>query len=70
MITTSWADVHHLQAHQKATVACIHGNPWLGDILAGQSRTVRGCVVLTAGGLDDAWKNTKGILKSLKPKAR
>ena len=66
VITTSWTQVHHLQANQKATFACIHGNPWLGDIPAGESRTVHGCVVLTAGSPDAAWKNTRAVLASLK----
>ena len=66
VITTSWTEVHHLQANQKATFACIHGNPWLGDIKAGEARTVHGCVVLTAGSLEAAWKNTRAVLASLK----
>ena len=68
VITTSGTRVHHLQANQKATFACIHGNPWLGDIPAGESRTVHGCVVLTAGPLEAAWKNTRAVLASLKKK--
>jgi hypothetical protein len=66
VITTSWTQVHHLQANQKATFACVHGNPWLGNIPAGESRTVHGCVVLTAGSPEAAWKNTRAVLASLK----
>ena len=64
ILTTSWSRVHHLQANLKATFACIHGNPWLGAIPAGESRSVQGCVVLSDGNLQGAWKNTRRILKS------
>jgi len=68
VITTSWTEVHHLQANQRPNFACIHGNPWLGNIPAGASRTVKGCVVLTGGSLKDAWKNTQDVLMSLRTK--
>ncbi len=64
ILTTSWSRVHHLQVNQKATFACIHGNPWLGKIPAGESRTVKGCVLLSGGGLEEAWKNTREVVKS------
>ena len=63
VLTTNWDPTHHLQANQKRTYSCIHANPYLSRIEPGKSQIVRGCVLLTAGGLDEAWNETKRVME-------
>ena len=63
VLTTTWKPTHHLQANLKRTFSCIHANPYFGRIEPGKSRTLRGCVLLTPGSLDDAWRETKQAMR-------
>ncbi|MDA0661193.1 MAG: hypothetical protein O3C60_20525 [Planctomycetota bacterium] len=58
-LVTTWDSTHHLQANRKPTFSCIHANPYFGTLDPGASRTVRGCVLLVPGGLDEAWKQAR-----------
>ena len=66
VLTTNWEPTHHLQANQKRTYSCIHANPYFNRIEPGESQTVRGCVLLTAGDLDEAWNETKRVMERAK----
>jgi len=62
VLTTAWQQAHHLQANLRPTNYCMHSNPWFGEIGAGQSKTLRGCVLVTAGSLEHAWRKTTEVL--------
>ena len=51
VLTMGWQRVHQLQANASAHLACIHANPFLGDLLPGQEATVRGSVLVSSGDL-------------------
>lgn len=65
VLTTAWTRTHHLQANLKRTFSCIHANPYFGPIGPGESCTMRGCVQLTAGSLDEAWTATQKTLNDI-----
>lgn len=64
VLTTTWSPTHHLQANRRRTYSCIHANPFLGHIAAGELRTCRGYVLLTKGNLEQAWNETNRVVKS------
>ena len=65
VLTTTWNPTHHLQANQKRTFSCIHANPFFGSLQPGETRTRRGCVLLTPGDLSQAWDATKKVSEQL-----
>ena len=62
VLTTTWKPTHHLQSNRMRTFSCIHANPDFGRIEAGESRTLRGCVLLIAGDLTEAWRDTEEVM--------
>ena len=64
VLTTHWRPTHHRQANLKRTFSCIHANPQFGAIAPGESRARHGCVLLSPGNLDDAWKETQTVMNS------
>ena len=63
VLTTTWQPTHHLQANRKRSYSCIHANVYFGKLAAGETKTRRGCVLLVPGGLEEAWEETKRVLK-------
>jgi hypothetical protein len=62
VLTTTWKPTHHLQANLMRTFSCIHANPYFGTLAPGQSMTRQGCVLLTPGGLGEAWTATRKVM--------
>jgi len=56
VLTLGWQRVHQLQANACPHLACIHANPFFGDLAPGQAITVRGSVLVSSGGLARAWE--------------
>ena len=66
ILTTAWAQSHHLQANKKPTFRCVHSNPWVGEIESGGSREVRGCVLLhQTDSIDEAFGRTVQTIGNL-----
>ena len=63
VLTTSWEPTHHLQANQRRTFSCIHANPYFGPLEPGESITRHGCVLLVPGTLEEAWQETRDVLR-------
>ena len=49
-----WEDVQYLQTNTKPSYACIHANPFFGNIAAGQSVRRRGRVGIASGPAESA----------------
>jgi hypothetical protein len=69
VLTTTWQEVHHLQANRKPAFRCIHANPYFDNLEPGASKTVLGCVLITHGGLEEAWAETTGVIQQIKQEA-
>ena len=57
-MTVTWESVSHLQSNTTGAFRCIHANPAFGSVGPGQSKTVRGLVVVHLGEVSSAWSET------------
>ena len=65
VLTKAFEPVHHLQANQRPSNYCIHANPYFGQIKPGTSKTIKGCILVTRGSLEEAWARTRKTLKAV-----
>ena len=62
VLTTTWSEVHHLQANKLPAYLCIHANPYFGELEPDSTKTVHGCVLISPGGLEEAWAETIKVI--------